>query len=223
MADVIGDILGFAVGIAISPIPIIAVILMLFSARARINGLAFLLGWIGGISAVTVVVLLVAKGAGASDNDSQDGVAWVKVVLGLLLIGLAVREWRSRPAPGVAVEMPKWMSAIDSFTPAKAAGAGVVLSAANPKNFVLVVGGAATIAQAGLSGSKTTVVVIVFVLLASITIGAAVALYLVGGQRAQHVLDGWKVWLGQNNAAVMSVLLLVIGVVMLGKGFDAFD
>jgi threonine/homoserine/homoserine lactone efflux protein len=223
MADVIGDILGFAVGIAISPIPIIAVILVLFSDRARINGPAFLLGWIVGISSVTVVVLLVANGAGASDDDSQDGVAWVKVVLGLLLIGLAVRHWRSRPAPGGAVEMPKWMSAIDSFTPAKAAGAGVVLSAVNPKNLVLAVGGAATIAQSGLSGSKTAVVVIVFVLVASITIGAAVALYLVGGQRAQHILDAWKVWLGQNNAAVMSVLLLVIGVVMLGKGFDAFD
>jgi threonine/homoserine/homoserine lactone efflux protein len=223
MADVIGDILGFAVGIAISPIPIIAVILMLFSARARINGPAFLLGWIVGISAVTVVVLLVARGAGASDEDSQDGVAWVKVVLGLLLIGLAVRQWRSRSAPGVEVPMPKWMAAIDAFTPVKAAGAGVVLSAVNPKNFVLAVGAAATIAQSGLSGSKTAVVVIVFVLVASITIGGAVSLYLVGGERAQRMLDGWKVWLGHNNAAVMSVLLLVIGVVMLGKGFGAFS
>src|SRR5262249_54115057 len=112
MAEVIGDILGFAIGIAISPIPIIAVILVLFSARARSNGPAFLLGWIVGISAVTLVVLLVANGAGASDEDSQDGVAWVKVVLGLLLIGLAVKQWRSRPAPGTDVEMPKWMSAI---------------------------------------------------------------------------------------------------------------
>jgi hypothetical protein len=223
MADVIGDILGFAVGIAISPIPIIAVILVLFSPRARVNGPAFLLGWIVGISAVTVVVLVVARGAGASDDGSQDGVAWVKVVLGLLLIGLAVRQWRSRPAPGTEVEMPKWMRAIDAFTPVKAAGAGVVLSAANPKNFVLATGGAATIAQSGLSGAKSAVVVIVFVLLSSITIGGAVVLYLVGGQHAQRLLNTWKVWLAQNNATVMSVLLLVIGVVMLGKGFDAFD
>ena len=32
----------FAIGVAISPVPIIAVILMLFSRRAKVNGLAFL-------------------------------------------------------------------------------------------------------------------------------------------------------------------------------------
>ena len=45
----IGDILPTAIGVAISPVPIIAVILMLFSAKAKRNGLAFLLGWLGGL------------------------------------------------------------------------------------------------------------------------------------------------------------------------------
>ena len=37
----IGDILPMAIGVAISSVPIIAVILMLFSAKAKSNGLAF--------------------------------------------------------------------------------------------------------------------------------------------------------------------------------------
>jgi len=41
MGQTIGDILPLAVGVAISPIPIIAVILMLFSGRARANSFAF--------------------------------------------------------------------------------------------------------------------------------------------------------------------------------------
>ena len=35
-------VLTYAVGVAISPVPIIAVILMLFSAKARVNGPMFL-------------------------------------------------------------------------------------------------------------------------------------------------------------------------------------
>ena len=46
MGPVIGDFLPAAIGVAISPIPIIAVILMLLTPRARTNGPAFLVGWI---------------------------------------------------------------------------------------------------------------------------------------------------------------------------------
>jgi membrane protein YqaA with SNARE-associated domain len=48
MGAVIGDVLPLAIGIAISPIPIIAAILMLFSPRATSTSTGFLLGWILG-------------------------------------------------------------------------------------------------------------------------------------------------------------------------------
>ena len=48
MGQGISEVLTFAVGVAISPVPIIAVILMLFSQRARVNGPVFLLGWVSG-------------------------------------------------------------------------------------------------------------------------------------------------------------------------------
>ena len=49
MGSVIGEILPLAVGIAISPIPIIAAILMLLSPRAKTTSVGFLLGWLAGI------------------------------------------------------------------------------------------------------------------------------------------------------------------------------
>jgi threonine/homoserine/homoserine lactone efflux protein len=225
VADVIGDILPFAIGIAISPVPLIAVILMLFSGRARINGPAFLVGSVLGVTAVTVLALWVADaGDVATDSDAATGVAWVKLLLGVFLIVLAFRTWRNRPPPGQDAAMPNWMAAIDGFSPLRAFGSGVLLSSVlNPKNLVLAIGAGAAIAQANLSGSEDTVVVVVFVALASVSIAGAVLVYLFGGDKAQHLLDGWKVWLGQNNATVMSVLLLVMGVLLAGKGFDAFD
>ena len=53
MGQGISEVLTFAVGVAISPVPIIAVILMLFSARARVNGPMFLLGWVFALGAVS--------------------------------------------------------------------------------------------------------------------------------------------------------------------------
>jgi Sap, sulfolipid-1-addressing protein len=46
MENALGSILPQAIGVAISPVPIIAVILMLFCQRTRSNGTAFLIGWV---------------------------------------------------------------------------------------------------------------------------------------------------------------------------------
>jgi len=52
MGKAIGGSLPLAVGIALSPIPIIAVVLMLTSRRARVNGPVFVLGWLAGLAIV---------------------------------------------------------------------------------------------------------------------------------------------------------------------------
>jgi len=219
LGPAISEILPLAVGIMISPIAIVAVILMLFSPRARANGPSFLIGWIVGLSIVTVVVYLIADSADvASDSSASDTTSTTKVVLGVVLMFLALRQWRGRPAPGETSPPPKWMGAIDSVTPVKAVGLGVLLSAVNPKNLILAVGAAAAIAQTGPSTGDAVVAIIVFVLIASLGIIVPVAAYLFAGERARTMLDGWKSWLEEHNAAVMTVVLLLIGVVLIGKG-----
>jgi hypothetical protein len=43
-------------------------------------------------------------------------------------------------------------------------------------------------------------------------------IYFVLGDRARHVLDGLKAWMGEHNAAIMAVLCLVIGAKLVGDG-----
>ena len=132
MGRAIGEMLPAAVGVAISPLPIVAVVLMLVTPRGRVNGPAFLVGWVVGIAAAGTIALLVAGGAGASEGgEPASGVAWVKLALGVLLLLLALRQWRGRPHEGEEAATPKWMGALDAFTTPKAGGAGVVLSAVN--------------------------------------------------------------------------------------------
>ena len=42
MGQAIGEVLPLAVGVALSPLPIVAVVLMLVTVRAKVNGPAFI-------------------------------------------------------------------------------------------------------------------------------------------------------------------------------------
>jgi hypothetical protein len=57
MSDTIGQILPSAVGVAISPFPIVAVVLMLVTAHGHVNGLAFVCGWVAGLALVGAILL----------------------------------------------------------------------------------------------------------------------------------------------------------------------
>ena len=71
MGEAIGNVLPAAVGVALSPIPIIAVILMLSTPRARSNGPAFAVGWVLGLAVVSAIVLLLAGDADDPDSSGR--------------------------------------------------------------------------------------------------------------------------------------------------------
>jgi threonine/homoserine/homoserine lactone efflux protein len=217
MGEAIGQSLPMAVGVALSPIPIIAVILMLVTPRARSNGPAFVIGWLLGLGIIGFLVLAVAGPTDAS--ESGEPATWVSVlelVMGLLLILVAIKQFKGRPHGADDAPMPKWMGAIDGFKPGKAFGAGAVLAAANPKNLLLAVAGAAAIAETGIASEQQAVAYLVFVLIATIGVATPVVIFFALGDRAGEVLGHLKGWMGHNNAVIMSVLCLIIGVKLVG-------
>jgi Sap, sulfolipid-1-addressing protein len=219
MGQGISEVLTFAVGVAISPVPIIAVILMLFSARARVNGPAFLIGWLLALAVVSgVAYVLAAQGDVDTSSGASDTVSWGKVVIGVLFLMLAARQWKARPAPGAEPEMPKWMAGIDALAPGKAFVLGLLLAGVNPKNLLLTLAAAVGLAELGLSTSDVVVSLVVFVLVGSLTIAGPVVYYLLGGDQAKSRLDELKGWLAVHNAAIMAVLFVVFGVDLIAKG-----
>lgn len=215
----IGELLPYAVGVAISPIPIIAIILMLLAPKAGAASLGFLGGWIAGIVVTLLVITAIASQTDIGDptsDSSSSGTA--KLVIGALLIVAAGRQWRGRPRTGEPERLPKWMAAVDTFTAGRGAALAFALAAINPKNLLLIAAAAVTIAGAGLTTSEGTTVTVVFVLIAASTVLIPVLAYLVARDRLRGPLDELKAWLQHNNATVMAVLLLVFGVAILGKG-----
>jgi threonine/homoserine/homoserine lactone efflux protein len=144
MGQAIGGSLPLALGVALSPAAIIAVVFMLTSRRAKVNGPVFVLGWLIGLGIVGAVVLAVAGAGSASRSGTPAAwVDWVKIAAGVVLLLVAARVFRSRPHGDEQPQMPKWLATIDKTTPLAALGLGAAMSGANPKNLVLAVGGAA--------------------------------------------------------------------------------
>jgi hypothetical protein len=217
MGEAVGQSLPLAVGMALSPVPIIAVVLMLTTPRARANGPAFVLGWLVGLGVVGAVVLALA-GPGAAGEEGQPAawVSWVKLLLGVLLLLVAARQFRGRPHQGEEAPLPRWMGAIDRFTPPQALGGGAALAGANPKNLLLAVAAAAAIAQTGIAGGPQAVAYAVFAVVGTLGVGAPVVISFAMGKRSAELLGRLKDWMAHNNAVIMAVLCLVIGMKLLG-------
>ncbi|WUI00310.1 GAP family protein [Spirillospora sp. NBC_00431] len=220
MGEVIGELLPLAVGVAISPIPIIAVILMLPAPRARGTGPGFLAGWAAGIVVATTLLVLIANAIGMNGpaGEPKTPVSWIELLLGVLVLTLAARQWTSRPSEGAGGETPGWMRAIDELTPARAASFGLLLSAVNPKNLIMCVAAGIAIAQGDMGVGGEITAVAVFTVVAACTVAIPVAVYVADAARMRGPLDESKAWLERNGNTVMLTLLLVIGVVLLGKG-----
>ncbi|MGW7264921.1 GAP family protein [Streptomyces sp. NPDC054842] len=221
MGDAIGQMLAPAVGIAISPVPIIAIVLMLATPRGRTNGIAFTAAWVVTLAALSTAVVLLGSGADAhQDGETASWVSWVKLAAGVLFVLLGLKQWRSRPRAGQEAGLPGWMKAIDTFSPGKAAGLAAALSALNPKNLVLAVGGAVSIAGSSASTGGKSVAVALFVLIGSLCTLLPLGVYLVGGRKSARVLESWKGWMAQHNAAIMTVLLMVLGAKFIGDALS---
>ncbi|WP_037864361.1 GAP family protein [Streptomyces sp. NRRL S-340] len=221
MGHAVGDVLGLAAGVAISPLPIVALILILATPRGRLNGPLFALGWVLGLAVLGAIMLAVGGSGGASTHKHP--ATWVgalKLALGLLLAFFGARQWRRRPTDPSQAQLPKWMAAIDRFTPLKILGLGFLLSAANAKNAPLTIAAGASISSAGITLPQQIGALAIFVIIASVGVLAPLAVYLLMGERAKSILNDWRDWATRHNVAIMAVLFFVLGLKLLGDGIS---
>ena len=217
MSEVLGEILPIALAIAASPFPIIPAILLLFTARPRATGLAFLAGWFLGVLAATVAFVAVAAVVEVGD-ETPAWASWARLVLGLALVVLGLSRWRSRREQ---TESPAWMAALSDATPGPAVRLGLLLSAANPKIVLLAAAAGIAIGSAELTASEAAVSVGVVAVVGSLTVALPVLLYVLLGDRMLAPLARARSWLELHNAAVMAVVITVIGALLALKGFQS--
>lgn len=224
VGEAVGQTLPLAVGVAISPIGIIASVVMLTSGRGAGNGLAFLVGWFIGLAVACWVLLQLNLGADpASGGHPADWTSYAKIILGLLLLVVAHRQRGKKTAPGETPELPKWMDKADSIKPLRATGLAFLLGAVNPKNLILTMAAATAIGQVDAGSADQLTSVLVYALIASIGAAVPVGIYFLMGDRADSMLARLKENMARNNGVIMAVICVVIAAKLIGDGITTLS
>jgi hypothetical protein len=221
MGPAIAEVLPAAIGVVlVNPLPIVAVILMLFSPRAASTAPAFAAGWVTGVFAVLALLIFVIPidQFVGRESDPTPLASAIRIVVGLVLLFLAFQRWRGRPGPGEEKSLPAWTASLENSAPSGAFGLGTALSGLNPKNLAFTLSTAVAIAQADLTTAAALVPIVLFVLLASIGVAAPVIWYFVDQKRAIETMTGWRMWLTANYAVIMTIVFLLFGVKLLTQG-----
>lgn len=222
MGSAAGQVVPLGIAVAFSPLPIIAVVLILATPRGRVNALAFAAGGLAAVLVIGAVATVVLGAAGADDGSGEDPSTWVSVgrlVLGALLLRFAAGQWRARQRAGdPEPDPPRWMGAIETLRPGRAAGMGVLLCGVNPKNLILIVAAAAAIAAAGASTADQAAALVVFTALAMLGVVLPIAASLLLGERADGFLEKLRAWMVRESATIVAVVAAVIAAKLLVDG-----
>lgn len=206
-----------ALGVALSPVPILATILMLGTPRARTRGTAFALGWVVGLAAVTLAVVVPGRGTGSGDGSASLGPG-SQTAVGALLVALAAWQWRTRPRAGEPSPLAQWTTAVDRLGALRCGVLGAALCCINPKNLALTVAAGTSIGRGGQGGVATLLLAGLFVLLGSVTVAGPVLWYAVTPHQAARPLQAVRDFMATYGVAIVVTVLLLLGARLLGGG-----
>jgi Sap, sulfolipid-1-addressing protein len=216
--SVLATLIPLALVVAISPLSIIPAVLVLQTPRPRPTGLAFLGGWLLGLAALTAVFVVSSDALGALRNSPPAWVSWLRIVLGLALIGYGIYEWLTRRRH---TESPKWMRTFATLTPARAGLTGLVLVIVRLEVLTMCALAGLAIGGSGLSMAANWITATIFVVVAASTVAIPVLAYAGAGDRLNEPMARLKDWMERNNAMLLAAILLVIGLMVLHNGVKA--
>lgn len=209
------ELIPLALVIALSPLSIIPSVMVLGSPRPRPAGLAFLLGWVVGLAALTQIFIEVSNLLGGLGAKPPGWASWLRVVVGAALIVFGVYRWLTRHR---SAHTPKWMSSLSSISPTRAFVTAMVLVVVNPKVLFICAAAGLAIGTEGFGRSGAAIAAAYFVAAAASTVAIPTLAYAVSGDRLDQPLARLKDWMERQHALLMATILVVIGLLVLYKG-----
>jgi hypothetical protein len=217
MPDLLVTLIPLAAGSAIVPIQIIITILLLRAPGGRPAAVA----WVAGMTALRLAQgLIVGRDAGAT--QTQDGssviVSVLLLVLAVLMYVVAVKQWLKEPDEDGPP--PRWMTMLDGITPGKAFALGAGLLAIGAKFWVFTLGAIAAIGGAALGQPASTIVFLVWVVMAESILLVILAYAFAAPASADAALARFSDALSRHNRQIVIALGLIFGTWFLLKALS---
>ncbi|WP_416665987.1 GAP family protein [Egbenema bharatensis] len=219
METVLISLLPYIIGSAVVPLQIIIGLLLLKSPNQGLfKAIAYVVGMTIARLFQGLVFGFVLSGSSALTADSGKNpiVSTLLLVLGILLLITAYKKWRREEDPDDLP--PKGFTMIGSLTPLRAFGFGLGLPLLAAKLWVFTLSALATIAAAQLGWLSSTIVYLLFVLLAESLLLLPILLRIVIPERSKHLLAKLSAWLTQNSRPVTIMVSLIFGLFFLQSG-----
>jgi hypothetical protein len=213
--SVLTELIPLALVVALSPLSIIPAVLVLHTPRPRPTGLAFLVGWLFGLAALTAIFVEVSNLLGGLGDKPPGWASWLRVAVGAALIVFGIYRWLTRKR---SAHSPGWMQSLGKLTPVRAGGAAMALAVANPKVLFLCAAAGLAIGSAGLGATHAWIAVAWYVAVAGSTVAIPILAYAVSGDRLDEPLRRLKDWMERQHATLVAAILIVIGLLVLYKG-----
>ena len=157
------DLILIGLAITFEPIPLTAFILILASKNGTRKGAAFIFGWLLSLAVVVAITILATSNNPPKSNTAPSLTALaVKILIGVGLLLIALRQWRRLGKPKPPKKTPKWQTGIDNMSPWYAMGLAPLT-----QPWGLVAAGVATITAAKLASWEDYVAIVGFCLIAT--------------------------------------------------------
>lgn len=219
MIEALKDAFAMSLGLALSPFPLIAIIIILMTPKAKSNSLWFLLGWILGIYGIALLILTIPGLDSKHDTPSiYSGI--IRIALGLSLLIFAFKTWLKRPRKGEEIVTPKLFLSIDKFGLRKSMFTGFLFSAANVKNMAFSAAGAVRINQSLPKNDNIFIALLLFSLIGSLTLIFPVIIYVFAEKKIEPTFFIWKKWLIKNNKIILVCILGFVGFILVKGGIE---
>ncbi|MGK2854253.1 MAG: GAP family protein [Microbacteriaceae bacterium] len=213
--SILAELIPLGLVIALSPLTIIPAVLALHTDRPRPTGLAFLAGWLLGL-AVLVSIFVAASDLVGSLDKPPSWASWLRVAVGVALIVFGLYRWAKRKQ---SEHSPAWMRKLSGLTPGRAMVTAAVLVVVNPKVLFICIAAGLAIGTAGIGRADAYLATAYFVVIAGSTVILPILAYVVSGDRLVRPLTRLKEWMEQQHATLVAAILIVIGLLVLYKGF----
>ena len=204
-------IIGLA--ITLEPIPLTAFIIILASERGSRKGAAFVSGWLVSLGIVVAVTVLATGNSPPKSNTAPSLAALaVKIALGVVLLLIALRQYRRLGQPKKPKKPPKWQASVDNMSPLYA-----MALAPLTQPWGLIAAGAATVVQAKLSSWEDYLALIYFCLLASASYLLMELYAIIRPDQTQDFLSRLRTWIETHTDLLIIWVSLVVGLWLIGK------
>lgn len=217
MGATVIQLMPLIIGSAVVPLQLIMIILLLNNPGQGLVKAIFLVAGMTTIRMLQGIIFgLILSPSTGETSGKNPLVSTLLLVLGILLLITAYRQWRNEDDPDAPP--PRWLEMLDTLSPLTAFGMGAGLIFISGKFWVFTLSAIGVIEGAQLGQPSSTLAFILFILLAQSLLLLAIIVRVIIPERSKFILATISAWLTRYNRPIVLVVSLVFGLLFSYQG-----